>query len=78
MSRLNEWVKISEKMKEQYPKGSRVRLLKMNYEKAPPIGTMGTVKGVNAMGSILVNWDNGSALPIVYEEDACEIVTEEG
>ncbi|MBO4879722.1 MAG: DUF4314 domain-containing protein [Clostridia bacterium] len=38
---------------------------------APPIGTEGTVIGVDDIGSIMVNWDNGSSLSVAYGEDRC-------
>lgn len=57
-----------------YPRGTRVRLLQMNDSQAPPIGTLGTVCGVDDTGSILVDWDNGSGLNVVYNEDKVEIV----
>ena len=41
---------------------------------APPIGTEGTVLGVDGIGSIMVAWDNGSHLNVVYGEDMCHIV----
>lgn len=49
----------------KYPIGSRVKLLKMDDVQAPPIGTKGTVVGVDDIGSILVSWDNGSSLNVV-------------
>ena len=58
----------------KYPIGSRVKLLKMDDVQAPPIGTKGTVVGVDDIGSILVNWDNGSRLNVVYGEDRVEIL----
>ena len=36
-----------EELLKKYPVGSRVRLLKMDDIQAPPIGTLGTVKGVD-------------------------------
>lgn len=41
---------------------------------APPIGTLGTVYDVDDTGSLLVNWDNGSGLNVVYGEDIAEKV----
>ena len=43
--------------------------MQMDDPQAPPIGTLGTVKGVDDTGSIMVNWDNGSSLNVVYGED---------
>lgn len=36
---------------------------------APPIGTKGTVTGVDDTGSLMVNWDNGSGLNVIYGID---------
>lgn len=59
------------RLREQFPAGCRVRLVKMDDPQAPPIGTLGTVSGVDDIGSILVNWDNGCGLNVVYGEDIC-------
>jgi hypothetical protein len=62
---------IIKMLKERYPVGVRVELLQMDDPQAPPIGTKGTVKGVDDIGSIMVAWDNGSGLSVVYGEDSC-------
>ena len=62
---------IIKKIKAEYPSGTRVELVKMDDIQAPPIGTKGTVMGVDDIGSIMVRWDNGSGLPVVYGEDKC-------
>lgn len=61
-----------ETLRNQYPVGSRVELTKMNDVQAPPIGTRGTVLGVDDIGSIMVAWDNGSSLNVVYGVDKCK------
>ena len=58
-----------ERLRDEYPVGARVVLEKMEDPQAPPPGTMGTVTGVDDTGSILVSWDNGSGLNVVYGED---------
>ncbi len=58
-----------EKVREQYPAGTRVELVKMDDPQAPPVGTRGTVAGVDDTRSLLVDWDNGSGLNVVYGED---------
>lgn len=71
--------KILETLRKEYPKGTRVRLLKMNDDYAPPIGTLGTVESIDDIGSIKVFWDNGSSLSVLYGEDEvekAEILTE--
>lgn len=56
-------------LRKEYPVGTRVVLIKMDDIQAPPIGTKGTVKGVDDIGSIMVTWDNGSSLNVVFGED---------
>ena len=58
-----------ERIRRDYPKGTRVELLRMDDVQAPPIGTLGTVLGVDDTGSLLMRWDNGSGLNVVYGED---------
>ncbi len=60
---------IVERVRRQYPEGTRVELVQMDDFQAPPIGTKGTVTGVDDTASILVAWDNGSHLNVVYGED---------
>ncbi len=62
---------ILEKLRKQYPPGTRVELIRMEDVQAPPTGTQGTVIGVDDIGSIMVSWDNGSSLSVVYGEDSC-------
>ena len=59
------------RMREMYPAGTRVELLQMDDPQAPPIGTIGTVIGVDDAGSILVNWDTGSRLNVAYGQTGC-------
>ena len=61
-------------LRERFPKGTRVELVKMDDPQAPPIGTNGTVRGVDDIGSILVAWDNGCGLSVAYGEDICRKV----
>ena len=58
-----------ERVRKQYPAGTRGELVQMDDAQAPPIGTAGTVTGVDDTGSILVDWDNGSGLNVIYGED---------
>ena len=60
-----------DRLREQYPKGCRVVLDRMDDKQAPPIGTEGTVFGVDAIGSIMGHWDNGSSLSVVLGEERC-------
>ena len=58
-----------ERVRELYPAGTRVELIHMDDPQAPPVGTCGTVTGVDDTGSLLMNWDNGSGLNVVFGED---------
>ena len=60
-----------EHLRKSFPRGCRVELLQMDDPQAPPIGTLGTVIGIDDLGTIHVNWDNGSGLGVAYGEDAC-------
>ncbi len=65
-----------EYIRKQYPSGCRVKLVRMDDFQAPPMGTKGTVTGVDDLGSIMVHWDNGSSLSVAYGEDICQKVEE--
>ena len=60
---------IVEQVRCQYPVGTRVELVKMDDIQAPPVGTKGTVEGVDDTALLLVAWDNGSHLNVIYGED---------
>lgn len=62
---------IVEDIKEQFPAGCRVVLDRMDDLQAPPIGTAGTVHSVDDTGSIMVSWDAGGSLHVVYGADKC-------
>lgn len=68
---------IVEHIRKEYPKGTRVELVQMDDIQAPPTGTKGTVVGVDDTASIMVHWDNGSGLHVVYGEDKCRKIDEE-
>lgn len=59
------------RLRERFPQGCRVVLDKMDDVQAPPIGTEGTVQGVDDMGSIMVRWDSRSSLSVAFGEDRC-------
>lgn len=58
-----------ERIRREYPAGTRARLRKMNDFQAPPAGTEGVVTGVDDAGSILVLWNNGSRLNVIFGAD---------
>lgn len=59
-----------QQLRKNYPPGSRV-VIKSMYDPyhAIPSGTAGTVKYVDDIGTIHVNWDNGTTLGICPDED---------
>ena len=67
---------IVEKVRRKYPNGCRVELVNMDDVHAPPTGTKGTVIGVDDTASVMVKWDNGSGLNVVYGEDICRKIEE--
>lgn len=64
-------LEIIEHLRERFPRGCRVELVRMDDPQAPPIGTRGTVIGVDDIGTIHVSWDNGSGMGVAYGEDDC-------
>ena len=65
-----------EAIRSQFLKGCRVELVRMEDAQAPPVGTKGTVQGADDAGSILVRWDNGCGLKVVYGADICRKIEE--
>ncbi len=64
-------------LREQFPQGARVELLRMDDPQAPPIGTKGTVRGVDDSGSIMVAWDSGGSLNVLFGVDECRVIGKE-
>jgi hypothetical protein len=55
--------------------GDRVRLVHTSDEYTTlPSGTMGTVRVIDDVGTLHVDWDNGSKLGLVPDEDRWEII----
>lgn len=67
---------ILEQLRSDYPKGCRIKLLKMDDPCAPPLGTYGTVIGVDDIGSIMVSWDTGSQLSLLFGIDRFQKISE--
>ena len=65
---------IIEHLRRTYPAGTKVELVHMNDDHAPPRGTRGTVIFVDDIGTIHVRWNTGSSLGLAFGEDVCRIV----
>ena len=77
---LKDFLNITgEKLEEEFPKGTRVRLIAMYHtdtRQPVPENTIGTVSHINKYGLIYVNWDNGMTEPVDNLIDRFEIVKE--
>lgn len=63
-------LKTLNKLKEDFPKGTRVELVKMDDPYTTlKAGDKGTVAFIDDLATIHVNWDKGSSLGLVYGED---------
>lgn len=65
-------------LREKYKPGTRVELIQMDddpYSKLEP-GDKGTVTGVDDLGSLLIDWDCGSSLNLLYGIDDAVIINE--
>lgn len=65
-------------LRERYPAGTRVELISMDdpHTTLRP-GDKGRVSAVDDIGTIFVDWDNGSGLGIVYGEDSVKKIENE-
>ncbi len=69
---------FAERMKRNYPPGTRIELISMEDPYAPvPPGTRGTVIHVDDIGTLHMAWDNGRSLGVVPGEDNFRKLTPE-
>ncbi len=76
---MNEWDRLhrqAERMKQEYPAGTRIVLLHMGNDPHPVAdGTRGTVQAVDDIGTVHCSFDNGRSLGIVPGEDSFRKLT---
>ena len=63
-------------IKQKYRKGTRIQLDYMADPFAVPSGTCGTIRTVDDIGQIHVDWDNGSGLALNVDLDEFHIIEE--
>ena len=56
-------------LRQQYPPHTKIKLQAMHDPYAVPAGTIGTVTSVDDLGTIHVNWENGSTLGLIPDQD---------
>ncbi len=61
-------------IRELYPEGTLIELETMKGENQMPYGLKGTVKFVDDMEQIHINWENGSTLALNVDEDYFNVI----
>lgn len=63
-----------QEIKQKYREGTKIELVKMYDLQAPPVGTKGIILSVDDIGTINVQWENGSCLGLVVGIDEFKII----
>lgn len=77
MNRLGVGRRFAQRMKENYPPGTRILLLRMGDDPRPvEPNTRGTVRAADDMGTLHCVFDNGRQLGVILGEDSFRRLTE--
>ena len=64
-----------ERLRKQYPIGSRIELVEMVDDPRPiESGTKGTLLDIDDIGTLFVKWDNGRCLGVVPGKDVFNVL----
>ena len=68
-----------ERLRREYPKGTRVELISMNdpYTKLKP-GDTGVIEHIDDVGTVFCRWSNGSGLGVLIGVDEIRIIGKAG
>ena len=78
MNRFEAERRFAQRMKDNYPPGTRIMLLQMGDDPHPvEPNTRGTVMAVDDMGTLHCNFDNGRQLGVVPGEDSFRRLTDQ-
>lgn len=62
------------RIKQMYPKGTKIICKHMADPYGVPPGTCGVVRFVDDAGTIHMQWETGSSLGLIYGEDSFEVI----
>lgn len=78
MNKFEAERRFAQRMKDNYPPGTRIMLLQMGDDPRPiEPNTRGTVRAVDDMGTLHCDFDNGRQLGVVPGEDSFRRLTEQ-
>ena len=67
---------IIDKLRREYPKGTKIELIHMEDSQAPRAGSIGFVDHVDDYATIHMHWQTGSSLGLIPEVDEFKVIEE--